>query len=296
MQSKNLSNTNSKPIYKYTPILIIGKGYIGNYLYDHLCVSGFTHTTLVASKDLNYHDIRTLRRHILDAEIRVIINCSGFTGRPNIDEAETKKPECWELNVASPLRIAELCNDIGVKYIHISSGCIYDGYEKNFTEKDTPNFGLFDDSSFYSTTKHAFETLTNHLPVKIIRIRMPFSPDLSNRNYLTKIKGYDKLINYRNSKTYIPDLCEFTEKLLLHPSILVSSNEVYNVVNSGPLNTQELVEILKQYGFENKNWTLVDMKDIPIIAPRSNCVLDGSKANKIHQMKTEKEALKAALL
>ena len=29
-------------------------------------------------------------------ERNVIINCSGFTGRPNVDEGESKKEECWK--------------------------------------------------------------------------------------------------------------------------------------------------------------------------------------------------------
>ena len=34
----------------------------------------------------------------------------------------------------------------------ISSGCIYNGYEKRFTEEDEPNF-TFNNGSFYSGSK-----------------------------------------------------------------------------------------------------------------------------------------------
>lgn len=288
---KNLSKMN----LKNANVLILGKGYIGNYIFDHLSSSGYTNVTCASSKDLNYHDRRTFWKYLVANEPNVVINCSGFTGRPNIDQAELKKDECWNLNVYSPLQTAELCNKLGIKYMHISSGCIFDGYEKEFTEEDTPNFGLYDTSSFYSKTKHAFEVMSKHLPIKILRIRMPFSPDLSNRNYLTKIKNYDNLINYKNSKTYIPDLCSFIDALLRKEDLEWIEQDIYNIVNKNPLHTSELIEVLKHYGFENPNWKLVDMKDIPIVAPRSNCVLNGSKVDQIFEMKTEKQALKEAL-
>ena len=64
-----------------------------------------------------------------------------------------------------PARLAQVCANLGVKLVHVSSGCIYDGYEKDFTEEDPPNFCWEADkrywkerdshlrSSFYSSSK-----------------------------------------------------------------------------------------------------------------------------------------------
>ena len=115
---------------------------------------------------------------------------------------------CYELNTFTPLRISNLCKTYGINYIHISSGCIYTGYEKQFTEEDAPNFGLFSkESSTYSKSKHAYELGCDY--GLIIRVRMPFCDQLHDRSYLTKILKYNNLINQVNSKTYVPQLLDF---------------------------------------------------------------------------------------
>lgn len=276
---------------KRAKVVILGKGYIGSYVHKHLKDQEYEHLYWISFKDMNYHDPKILNRFLLEIEADYIINCSGFTGRPNIDEAETKKEQCWFLNTLSPLQVANVCKERGVRYIHISSGCIYNGYNKEYTEQDTPNFGLYDHSSFYSKSKHAFETVSKDLPVKIIRIRMPFSPDETSRNYLTKLKNYDNLINYRNSKTYIPELCIFIDKMIQTFDLKWLEQDIYNVVNPEPLDTYELIKEIKDSVYYNPNWQLVSMDQINIVAPRSNCILNNAKANKIYKLQTETEAL-----
>lgn len=283
MRSETLSKrTESK-------ILILGKGYVGTNLMKHLSKK-FDDVYLMGSSDLNYHDSHELTKFLLNANIRTVINCSGFTGRPNVDEAESRKEECWRLNVTSPLAVNQACNRVDVRYIHISSGCIYTGYDHWFNETDKPNFGLFDDSSFYSKTKHAFELMSRHLSNKIIRVRMPICNDLDNpRNYLKKIMEYPNLINYVNSKTYLPELCGFIEALL-KSDVLWRGQDIYNVVNGGPLSTTSVVDHLNR--MNEGNWKMLNPKwvgieDLKITAPRSNCVLDNSKALCIYPLSDE---------
>jgi dTDP-4-dehydrorhamnose reductase len=224
--------------------------------------------------------------------VSTVINCFGFTGKPNVDEAEAKKDICWELNVVTPLNVLNTCNNIGIKYIHISSGCIYSGYKREYLETDTPNFGLFDESSFYSKSKHAFETLSQENDLKIIRIRMPICYDINNpRSYLSKIMKYPNLIDMINSKTFIPDLCGFVESLMVNCESW-KGQDIYNVVNQDPLTTYDVIKILND---GNKgNWNNLDPRwialcELDTVAPRSNCVLDNTKASKFYKFKTETE-------
>lgn len=292
MTSKNLLKKNTIK----RKILILGNGYIGNHLNSSLITEGHT-VKILDSRETNYHDAKTLWYELnFNFEPDIVINCSGFTGRPNIDEAELKKEECWRLNVTSPLRCAELTTSLGKQYIHIGSGCIYTGYTKEFSESDVPNFGLYtDNSSFYSKTKHAFEVGSAHLPINILRIRMPISSLHDTRSYLSKIKKYDTLIDYKNSKTYIPDLCEFTSALIHQLNTSVYQHEVYNVVNPTPLTTSEVVDIMTKYSRNNPNWKYVDISEIPIATGRSNCVLDNSKVSSIIKLRTEQEILEEVL-
>ena len=272
-------------------ILILGNGYIGGELFIRLTTLGHN-VILVGRKDLDYHNQNIFKKYLLNNNVDTVINCSGFTGRPNVDEGEIKKELCWDLNVNLPLQITQTCNSVGVKMIHISSGCIYNGYDKDYTETDAPNFGLFDFSSFYSKTKHAFETLSRDKTLKILRIRMPITNDSNDRNFIKKILKYDNLIDFRNSKTHIPDLANVVDNLLKVDRLgFWRGQDIYNVVNPDPLTTREVCKIMKMSGKENKNWKFVNMEDLDIKAPRSNCVLDGSKLDSIYKMRTEREII-----
>lgn len=272
-------------------ILILGNGYIGNILSNYLGGLG----ELLGSKDFNYHDTKLLFRYCLNKEVKCIINCSGFTGKPNVDEAEDKKELCWRLNVESPLNINRLCDYYGIRYIHISSGCIYNGYEKDYSETDVPNFGMFDHSSFYSKTKHEFERLASIYANTILRIRMPICDDLTNpRNYLHKILKYPKLIDKRNSKTYIPDLCKFIGELL-YADRGIKTDGIYNVVNDNPLTTKRVIQIINSFNKIQWHPEWVNEEDLNLKAPRSNCVLDNTKATQFMKFMTEEEVLEKVI-
>lgn len=287
--------TSSKTIMTPNNILILGKGYIGNYISNHLKTNGFS-VKIISSHDVNYHDTKILGKYILNNAITHIINCSGFTGTPNIDEAEDKKELCWELNVMSPLRINQFCHDFGVNYLHISSGCIYTYYDEVWSEEDSPNFGLFsNESSFYSKSKHAFELMSSHLKGKVIRIRMPFGPDNNPRNYLTKIRKYDNLIEAMNSRTYIPDLCNFVEQLFVKRNEHWKDREIFNVVNPHPLWVFEITNEMTNFKLQNPNWSFVPIEKLNIKAGRSNCVISCEKSKEIYEMKSEMEALQECL-
>lgn len=285
-----MTSGNSWNQSKNHKVLILGDGYMGGHLQKHL--ETFFTVEKVSSKDLDYHQKQPLYKKLVNSDIQTVINCSGFTGKPNIDEAEIKKELCWELNVMSPLRVNYVCDLLNRNYIHISSGCVFDGYQQDWTEHDTPNYGLFQNhSSFYSKSKHAFELLSQEMKGRILRIRMPFMFDGSSRNYLYKIGKYDKLIDYQNSKTYIPDLCGVVETILKKDTDIWTNRQIYNVVNPGPLWTHEVCDIMKSYGKNNPNWKFVNFSELGTTTSRSNCIMSCDKVNSIYHMRTETEAL-----
>jgi dTDP-4-dehydrorhamnose reductase len=274
-------------------VLILGKGYIGTALYNFL-VPNNINTTIVSKSDIDYSNPLDFSYYLLDNKPTVVINCSGFTGVPNIDQAEELKSDCWNLNVVGPVSVSNVCKQHKIKHINISSGCIYTGYDKQFTEDDEPNFGIFSASSFYSKTKHAFQTLADGM---VIRIRMPFCSVTNKKSYLTKIIKYNNLINFKNSKTSIQDLQEFILYFLkkdIHPSTV----GVLNFVNKDPLDTKQVVKILKQNDLINKDWKFVNESKLNTAAPRSNCVLSLAKIETLFpdfKLRTETDAIISAL-
>lgn len=257
-------------------VLILGKGYIGTSLNAYLEARNIEITHLKRA-EFDYTNPVLFQRYIKDnlADIELVINCSGYTGAPNVDGCELNKQDCWFWNVIVPRNIVLSANTYNIPVIQVSSGCIYNGYEKEYTEKDEPDFGIYSNvSSFYSKCKHACETILQNCYVYILRIRMPFDGTTNKKNYLNKLFKYNKLISLENSLTSVQDLCEFIFKMLfLYKNFPAGP---INVVNSGRINAQAILEIFKKYGVTNPSWEIIDLKDLNTVANRSNCVLSDS--------------------
>ena len=68
------------------------------------------------------------------------------------------------------------------------------------------------------------------------------------------------------------------------------------MVNPDPLYTSDVIEAMSQNSmYSNPFWNFVSLNELDILAPRSNCMLDGEKANEIYQMRTELEILQEVL-
>lgn len=258
-----------------TKILILGNGYVGNILYNYLSVNHEVNKT--ERSNLDYHSKYVLSSFLRNTRPSVVIGAFGFTGDPNIDQAEILKEECWNLNVKIPFSVSSVCAEEKIPYIHISSGCIYSGYEKEWEEQDKPNFGIFDESSFYSKTKHAFELISESIPKTIVRIRMPFSSCKSQRNYINKILKYDTLINAINSRTCMSDLGRSILYMIDSGyAINVDENQVVHAVNDNPISTEDFIKEMSSLGIKNINWKLIPYREMKFKSPRSNCRLKTS--------------------
>ena len=276
-------------------VLILGAGYIGQQLFDSMMrdLSSSDACWLKSKKDLDYTNKAVLNRFVVDSDVTHIVNCSGFTGVPNVDECEARKVECWHYNVIVPAVISTVAQHHSLSLINISSGCIYTGYEKDWTEEDQPNFGIFDStSSFYSRSKHAFELSNNY--GLTIRIRMPICGTDSPRSFLNKIRKYNNLVNFQNSKTYVPELLDFVKVIVDRP--LDMSPDIVNFVNPDPLWTSSVCDILEDWSVENDNWNFVDIDTLNLAAPRSNCILSTNKLRDVYgfEMMTEHDAVNEA--
>lgn len=262
------------------PILILGKGFIGTELSNYFSAHEIDHEIYSRSM-LDYTDAEKFRSFLEDnaSKYYAVVSAFGYTGRPNVDGCEANKEDCWNYNVMYPVNVVKVANDFNLPVVHVSSGCIYNGYEKHFTEEDKPNFGLFaDDSSYYSKCKHASEIMLDGHCVYILRIRIPYTATHVPKNYFTKLVNYNDLIDMPNSVTSVYDLNSFIFKFLVLLGDLPGG--IYNVVNPQPVKASEVVSLMRQYDIVNPNWNFIEVKDLKTKANRSNCILDTTKLGK----------------
>jgi dTDP-4-dehydrorhamnose reductase len=66
----------------------------------------------------------------------VVINCAGLTKhRRGCDNPDIAMP----INVDMPHHFASICNDRNIRFIHISSDCVFSGLKGNYFEEDHPD-------------------------------------------------------------------------------------------------------------------------------------------------------------
>lgn len=266
-------------------VLIFGsKGYLGQYflgLYPD-----------AATPAVDIADANAVASVLDELKPDVVINCAGRTGRPNVDWCEDHKIETLHSNVLGPLVLLEECSKRNIYWVHIGTGCVYSGdNSRPFTETDPPNF----EGSFYSRTKGNIDQILNDFDDQVlnVRLRMPFDGTTGERNLISKIRKYDRLIDSENSMTYIPDLLQAVDQL-----IQKRATGPYNIVNPGVISPFRIMTLYKEIVDPSHTFTLLRESELPEVAKagRSNCVLSTSKlSNEGIIMKPVEEAVIEAL-
>jgi dTDP-4-dehydrorhamnose reductase len=260
-------------------ILILGKGYIGTRIQQGLDVQ------ISESLIQNFKQAQEL---ILQSRPRIVINAIGYIGR-NVDACELDKESSLLSNSFVPLLIAEVCLRNKIRFVHISSGCIYHyNYAKDrpITEDKPPDFYEL----FYSRTKIyselALENLSRKFPFLVVRIRVPLDDRPSPKNLLDKLIGFKKVIDLPNSITYIPDFIQALRHL-----IKIGATGVYNTVNKGALRYPQLLEVYRKYVPDFK-YRVISYKEMGLV--RTNLILStkklensGFKVREIHEVLEE---------
>ena len=291
-------------------LVLGGNGYVGSKFCNALEQRGLPYRA-VSRSEVDYADRNTLAEFLKTTNATALINAAGYTGKPNVDACEWHKADCTMGNAVLPGIIQESCERVGIPWGHISSGCIYSGKRGDgtgFTEDDRPNFSFrANHCSFYSGTKAlGEEILGNHPSCYVWRLRIPFNHEATDRNYLSKLMRYDRLLDAENS---ISHLDEFVDQCLnmIHRE---APYGIYNMTNPGSVTAKEVVAMIereREYRKENglpcpfpEQFSFFESEEEfmkrAAQTPRSNCVLDTTKAADLgFGMRPVHEALKTTL-
>jgi len=241
----------------------------------------------------------------------VVINAAGKTGVPNVDWCEDHKRETLHANVLGPIVLAEECGKRGIYWVHLSSGCIYEGTKgakgekgtkgeqaEGWTEEDEPNFT----GSFYSRSKAWSEKTVRECTesdvngrggILILRLRMPFDGSSHPKNLITKLAKYARVNDEENSITCLTDFLEAAKKLIER-----RATGIYNMVNEGTISPYRIMELYREivdpsHSFEHL--PLPAQSQVTKVG-RSNCILaTGKLKGEGIQMRPIEEAVKESL-
>lgn len=264
--------------------LIYGStGWIARKFIEYICTNDIVDTIVTGVCRMeNFNDIK---QEILAIQPDRVVVLGGLTYKhpaKNIDWCEDHKQEVIRVNVLGVLNIADICEQNNIHCTILGTGCIYNSLnDEVFTEDSMFNF----DKSFYSKTKaYTQELLKCYKNVLLLRIRMPIDNTNNPKNFIEKLKSFDKIISIPNSMTVLPEMIPIMVTL-----ISTGQTGTWNCVNPNVISHKEILDML---GIQKEYVDISHQSELTRVARSNNhlattkiekfCADNGLTLNEIH--------------
>jgi dTDP-4-dehydrorhamnose reductase len=308
-------------------LLLGGTGYVGTAFAAELRSRGRAFVAL-SRRDADYTRFDVLFNWLKANRPDFVVNCAGYTGKPNVDACETARADTLVGNTLLPAVIGHACAALGIPWGHVSSGCIFAGAKvrddaglwrvekdlnrpwirelaarhperfRGFSEDDAPNFSFRDGPcSFYSGSKAlGEEAVAGGGTAYVWRLRIPFDHEDNGRNYLSKVQRYAKVYDNLNSLSHRGDFAKACVDLFEKGAM----PGVYNVTNPGWVSTRSVIAKIERRLNPGRKFEFWESDEefyrTAAKTPRSNCIMDTSKLTAAGvTIRTVEEALDDAL-
>ena len=230
--------------------LIIGNGFLGKEFVRHGYMHFTTSKTLrfTTPKELIDDDIpapilfTSKLEHIIDnleindnVKINTIINCIGKADTRYCENKHNFINDVLHINGFLPELLSKFCRDRGIKFVQISTGCLYDQVGRG-TVKETD---LLAAHCKYVISKWVGELGCDEKRDLIIRPRLYFSDVDCKLNLISKFKNFKTILNEFNSVTSTRTIVEAVTALLE-----ANQSGIFNVANDGAYTIKQLSEAI----------------------------------------------------
>ena len=203
-------------------------------------------------EDLDITNQNHLKSFIKTNRINVIINCAAYT---NVEKAEIETESALKINHLAIKYLAEIAKKNQIKFIHISTDYVFDGFKKEpYIETDKTN-----PLSFYGVSKLKGEQeIIKINPGNSVIIRTSWLYSNFGSNFVKSIVNNGNIKNELNvvddqvgSPTYANDLANVLLNII--PTIKNKDVEIYHYSNSGVCSWYQLsAEIINTLNFACK--------------------------------------------
>lgn len=255
-------------------ILITGsKGQLGHDLMNELEKREIEYIG-VDVEEMDITDADACRRVITEAAPDAVIHCAAYTA---VDAAEDNVELCRKINAEGTKNIAEVCRDLDIKMMYISTDYVFNGEGTRPWEPDDHREPL----NIYGLTKYEGEVYIERLVKKFFTVRIAWVFGVNGKNFiktmlrLGKERGAVSVVDDQiGSPTYTYDLAR-----LLVDMIQTEEYGRYHATNEGLCSWYEFAcEIFRQAGMDEVTVTPVDSSQFPAKAKRpKNSRMDRSK-------------------
>lgn len=244
-------------------ILVTGaKGQLGHDVMDELAERGIEGIG-VDVEEMDITDAAACRRVITETGPDAVIHCAAYTA---VDAAETNMELCRKINAGGTRNIAEVCRDLDIKMMYISTDYVFNGQGTRPWQPDDNRQPL----NAYGQAKYEGELAIEELLSKYFIVRIAWVFGVNGKNFiktmlrLGEANGAVSVVDDQiGSPTYTLDLAR-----LLADMIETDRYGRYHATNEGLCSWYEFaVEIFKQAGMAGVKVTPVSTEEYTAMYP-----------------------------
>lgn len=195
-------------------------------------------------------DLDQCKKIVNDIKPEIIINAASMT---NVDECETEKEMCWNINVKGVENLAKAAKRIMALLIHVSSDYVFNGESGPYYEEDRPN-----PIGYYGKSKLASENVVRMIgvPFAIIRTSVLFGLGSNVKqnfflwlnNNLKQGKEVNIVTDQYNTPTLVEDLSNGILKLIQR-----SAYGLFNISGKEYINRFDFaISLADVFGYDKK--------------------------------------------
>lgn len=198
--------------------------------------------------EMDITDAKSVDKVIKEANPDAVIHCAAYTA---VDAAEDNVEICRKVNKDGTQNIANVCKELDIKMIYISTDYVFDGEGTRPWEPDDKQTPL----NVYGQTKYEGELAVLNTLEKYFIVRIAWVFGLNGKNFIKTMLNLSKTRNELSvvndqfgSPTYTYDLAR-----LLVDMVLTEKYGIYHATNEGIITWYDFaVEIFKTAGVEMK--------------------------------------------
>ena len=240
-------------------ILVTGvKGQLGHDVVNEMVKRGLEPVG-VDLGEMDITDAGACRKVITESKVDAVIHCAAYTA---VDAAEDNVDVCRKVNADGTRNIAEVCRDLDIKMMYISTDYVFDGQGTRPWEPDDQRHPL----NVYGQTKYEGELAVEELVKKFFIVRIACVFGVNGKNFIKtmlrigKERGAATVVDDQiGSPTYTHDLAR-----LLVDMIQTEKYGRYHATNEGLCSWYELAcEIFRQAGMDQVKVTPVPTSGYP---------------------------------
>ena len=251
-----------------------------------------TAVTTMPYVQMDITDKASVEKVIKEANVDAVIHCAAWTA-VDAAEDEENQPKVRLVNVTGTQNIADVCKELDIKMLYLSTDYVFDGQGTTPWEPDCKDYKPL---NVYGQTKYEGELAIEEHVKKFFTVRIAWVFGVNGKNFIKTMlnlgKTHDHLTvvnDQTGSPTYTYDLAR-----LLVDMIQTDKYGRYHATNEGLCTWYEFAcEIFKQAGMD-VSVAPVSSDEYPAKAKRpSNSRMDKSKltANGFQPLPTWQDAL-----